>query len=287
MPYKIISDSTVDLSKAMVDGLGIDVLPLSFLLEGAEYRDNFGVDMDAHVFYDRVRAGHMPKTSMINTDRFLTHFRAYLEEGIDILYIGFSSALSGTTSCANQAAVQLREEFPDRTISVVDSLCASMGEGLLVYTACQKRDEGMSLTELTDWLEANKGRLVHWFTVDDINHLHRGGRVSAAQAVLGSLLKIKPVLHVDDEGRLIPMEKAIGRKKALQTMVDRLVERFDHTCNTIFVSHGDVLEEAQATAEMIRARLPQADIHLHTIGPVIGAHSGPGTMAVFCFGSPR
>jgi DegV family protein with EDD domain len=186
-----------------------------------------------------------------------------------------------------QAAQQLREEFPERKIHVIDSLCASMGEGLLVYQACKLRDGGMGLDDLVSWLEANKLRLVHWFTVDDINHLHRGGRVSAAQAFLGTLMKIKPVMHVDDEGRLIPMEKIIGRKKSLATIVDRLLERYDGTVKTIFISHGDVPEEADEVMQMIKARVPDADVHMHTVGPVVGAHSGPGTMAVFCFGSPR
>ena len=287
MAYKILTDSTVDISKKMADDLSLDILPLLFTIEGAEYKDNFGADMDPHVFYEKVRAGLMPKTTLINTDRFLTHFRSYLEHGIDILYIAFSSALSGTCQCAMQAAQQLAEEFPDRKVNVVDSLCASMGEGLLVHQACVLRDGGMGLDELTAWLEANKLRLVHWFTVDDINHLRRGGRVSAAQAFLGTLMKIKPVMHVDDEGRLIPVEKAIGRKKSLSSIVDKLVERYDGTIKTIFISHGDVLEEAESVAKMIQEKIADADIHIHTVGPVVGAHSGPGTMAIFCFGSPR
>ena len=287
MPYQIVTDSTVDISLEMAQKLAIDVLPLSFLLEGAEYRDNFGADMPPHTFYERVRAGNMPTTSMINTDRFLTHFRGLLERGTDVLYLGFSSALSGTCQCGTQAAAQLAEEFPDRKVIAIDTLCASMGEGLIVHEACLKRDAGMGIEELAAWVETNKHKVVHWFTVDDIKHLYRGGRVTAAQAVLGSLIKIKPVLHVDEEGRLIPMEKVIGRKKSLATIVERLVERFDHSCRNVFVSHGDVLEEAQAVAEMIKARLPEVHIEINTIGPVVGAHSGPGTMAIFCFGTAR
>lgn len=287
MSYKIITDSTMDMPKKLAESMAVDTLPLLFSIEGVEYRDNFGADMDPHLFYEKVRGGQMPSTTLINTDRFLTHFRSYLEHGIDIVYIAFSSALSGTCQCAMQAAEQLREEFPDRKIYVVDSLCASMGEGLLVWKAAKLHAEGMGAAELADWLEKNKRRVVHWFTVDDINHLRRGGRVTAAQALLGTLMKIKPVMHVDDEGRLIPMEKVMGRKKALQTIVDKLIERYDGTVKAVFISHGDVIDEARAVEQMIKEKLPDVEVHIHTVGPVVGAHSGPGTMAVFCFGGPR
>lgn len=287
MSYKIITDSTMDMPKKTAESMGVDSLPLMFTIDGVEYKDNFGADMDPHVFFEKVRAGQMPSTTLINTDRFLVHFRTYLENGIDIVYIAFSSALSGTCQCAMQAADQLREEFPDRQIFVIDSLCASMGEGLLVWQAARLKDSGMDAAELASWLEQNKLRVVHWFTVDDINHLRRGGRVSAAQALLGTLMKIKPVLHVDDEGRLIAMEKVMGRKKALQNIVDKIVERYDGSVKAVFISHGDVLEEAQAVEAMFREKLPDIEVLINTIGPVVGAHSGPGTMAVFCFGSPR
>jgi DegV family protein with EDD domain len=287
MSYKIITDSTIDMSKKMADSLAIDVLSLLFSVDGEEYKDNFGVDMDPHIFYEKVRSGLMPTTTLINTERFLTHFRSYLEHGIDIVYIAFSSALSGTYQCAAQAATQLKEEFPERQLYVVDSLCASMGEGLLVHQAAKMRDGGMSAAELRDWLESNKKRVVHWFTVDDINHLRRGGRVSAAQALLGTLMKIKPVMHVDDEGRLIPMEKVMGRKKALATIVDKLAAKYDGSVKIVFISHGDVPDEAYDVELMLKERLPGVEVHTHTVGPVIGAHSGPGTMAVFCFGGSR
>ena len=287
MPYKIISDSTMDMPKKVVEKMGVDTLPLLFTIDGVDYKDNFGADMDPHTFYEKVRAGQMPSTTLINTDRFMTHFRSYLENGVDIVYISFSSALSGTYQCAMQAADQLREQFPDRKIFVIDSLCASMGEGLLVWQASRLHADGMSAEELADWLEKNKLRLVHWFTVDDINHLRRGGRVSAAQAILGTLLKIKPVLHVDDEGRLIAMEKVMGRKKALQAIVDKITDRYDGSVKAVFISHGDVPEEAHDVELMIKEKLPEVEVLIHTVGPVIGAHSGPGTMAVFCFGSPR
>ena len=287
MPYKIISDSTMDMPKKVVEKMGVDTLPLLFTIDGVDYKDNFGADMDPHTFYEKVRAGQMPSTTLINIDRFMTHFRSYLENGVDIVYISFSSALSGTYQCAMQAADQLREQFPDRKIFVIDSLCASMGEGLLVWQASRLHADGMSAEELADWLEKNKLRLVHWFTVDDINHLRRGGRVSAAQAILGTLMKIKPVLHVDDEGRLIAMEKVMGRKKALQAIVDKITDRYDGSVKAVFISHGDVLDEAHDVERMIKEKLPDVEILIHTVGPVIGAHSGPGTMAVFCFGSPR
>jgi DegV family protein with EDD domain len=287
MPYKIITDSTMDMPKKLADEMAVDVLPLLFTIDGEEYRDNFGADMDPHAFYEKVREGKMPTTTLINTDRFLVHFRAYLENGVDIVYIAFSSALSGTYQCAMQAAQQLKEEFPERAVYVVDSLCASMGEGLFVWQAAKMRDRGLTAAELADWLEKNKLRVVHWFTVDDINHLRRGGRLSATQALLGTLMKIKPVLHVDNEGRLVPMEKVLGRKKSLSTIVERLAESYDGSVKAVFISHGDVPEEARAVEAMIREKLPDVEIHSHTVGPVIGAHSGPGTMAVFCFGKSR
>jgi DegV family protein with EDD domain len=287
MSYKLITDSTMDMSKKMADELSVDVLPLMFTIDGEEYKDNFGADMDPHIFYEKVRAGLMPTTTLINTDRFLVHFRSYLERGIDIVYIAFSSVLSGTYQCAMQAAQQLREEFPERSLYVVDSMCASMGEGLFVWQAAKLRDGGMGAAELADWLEKNKLRVVHWFTVDDINHLRRGGRLSAAQALLGTLMQIKPVLHLDNEGRLVPMEKVLGRKKSLATIVERLAERYDGSVKTVFVSHGDVPEEARAVEAMIKEKLPGVEVYTHTVGPVVGAHSGPGTMAVFCFGKSR
>lgn len=287
MSYKLITDSTIDMPKKMADEMSVDVLPLLFTIDGAEYKDNFGADMDPHSFYERVRAGLMPTTTLINTDRFLAHFRSYLERGTDIVYIAFSSALSGTYQCAMQAAQQLREEFPKRYLYVVDSMCASMGEGLLVWQAAKMRDGGMGAAELADWLEKNKLRVVHWFTVDDINHLRRGGRLSATQALLGTLMQIKPVLHVDNEGRLVPMEKVLGRKKSLSTIVERLAERYDGTVQAVFLSHGDVPEEARAMESAIKERIPGVEVYTHTVGPVIGAHSGPGTMAVFCFGKSR
>jgi DegV family protein with EDD domain len=287
MSYKLITDSTIDMSKKMADEMAVDVLPLLFSIDGEEYKDNFGADMDPHLFYEKVREGKMTTTTLINTERFLTHFRSYLAHGIDVVYIAFSSALSGTCQCAMQAAAQLKEEFPDRQVYVVDSLCASMGEGLLVWQAAKMRDSGLGAAELAGWLEKNKMRIVHWFTVDDINHLRRGGRISATQAILGTLMQIKPVMHVDDEGRLVPMEKVLGRKKSLATIVERLAERYDGTVKAVFISHGDVLEEAQAVEAAVKEKLPGVEVHIHTVGPVIGAHSGPGTMAVFCFGKSR
>lgn len=287
MTYKLLTDSNIDMSKHMADSLGIDVAPMIFTIDNEDYRDNFGADMDARVFYEKVRAGAMPTTTLINSERFQHFFRPYLEHGLDIVYVAFSSALSGTCQSAMQAASDLREEFPDRKIFVVDSLCASMGQGLLVYQAAKLRDTGLSAEELTQWLENNKLRLVHWFTVDDINHLHRGGRVSAAQAFFGTLMKIKPVLHVDNEGRLIPMEKVMGRRKAMAAIVDRLAERYDGTVKTVFISHGDAQEEAAQVAAMIKEKLPDVETHMNEIGPVIGAHSGPGTLAIFCFGTSR
>ncbi|MDD4797856.1 MAG: DegV family protein, partial [Eubacteriales bacterium] len=235
-----------------------------------------------------IRQGNMSKTTLVNTHRYLEAFEERLKQGLDIVYIAFSSALSGSCQCAMQAAEELRGKYPARKIWVIDSLCASVGEGLLVYTAGKLRLDGMPAEDLVKWIVDHRLNLVHWFTVDDINHLYRGGRVSKASAVLGTALKIKPVMHVDNEGRLIPMEKVMGRKKSLSGVVAHIVDRVDRTQPiTIFIGHGDCIDDAELCAKMLRDKLDIADLKIMYVGPVVGAHSGPGTIAIFCFGNPR
>lgn len=264
------------------------VMPLSFILDGSEYADDGFASMPMEEFYGRVRKGSMPSTSLINVQRIADVFTATLEKGQDIVYIAFSSALSGTCQNAMIAANDLRERFPERRITVIDSLCACMGQGMLVRLAQEKKEAGMAYEDLVRWVEGNKLRAIHWFTVDSLSHLRRGGRVSGASAFIGTILSIKPVLHVSDEGKLVPVEKLKGRRHALRSLVEHMEQTVeDSQDQTIFINHGDALEDAQAVAAMVRERMPVRGIEIGAIGPVIGAHSGPGTLAIFYMGANR
>lgn len=286
--YVIFTDSTTDLTPELVAEMDVQVLPMRFMLDGKEYRnypDNR--ELSPKEFYDKLRAGSMSTTSQINSVAFIEAFTPVLEAGKDILYVAFSSGLSGTYQSACLAAEDLREQFPERTIECVDTLQASMGEGLVAYAAAMLKKDGMSLAELAAWLRENVQRFCAWFTVDDLMFLKRGGRLSGVAAVAGTLLGIKPVLHVDPDGHLIAMEKVRGRKASL----DGLVRHFEtsaenHAEQTVFISHGDCLEDCQYVADKIKA-FGVKRICIGTIGPVIGAHSGPGTVALFFTGSPR
>lgn len=287
--YVIMTDSCCDLPAELAEELGIEVLPLRLELEGKEYRNLLdGSEIGFHAFYDRVRAGAMPVTSAVNVGEFDAAMRPILKEGKDILCLCFSSALSTTYQSAVIAAREQEEEFPDRKIRVVDSLCASMGQGLFVWLCAQEKRKGKTLEEVWDFAEGAKANICHWFTVDDLNHLKRGGRVSAAAALFGTMLSVKPVLHVDDQGRLIPMEKCRGRKASLLALVDHMEKTVvDPERYPVFISHGDCLEEAEFLAEEIRRRFGTKDIRISYVGPVIGSHTGAGVMALFFVGRSR
>jgi len=287
--YIIMTDSCCDLPADMAEEISLEVLPLRLELKGKEYR-NFldGREIGFKEFYDQVRTGQMPVTSAVNVGEFEAAMRPVLEAGKDILCLCFSSALSTTYQSAVIAAKELGEEFPERKVLVVDSLCASMGQGLLVWLCAREKKKGKSLEELRDYAEATKGRICHWFTVDDLNHLKRGGRVSAAAALFGTMLSVKPVLHVDDEGRLIPMEKCRGRKASLTALVDHMEKTaVDPGNQTVFISHGDCPEDVAFVAENIRRRFGTKDIRVSYVGPVIGSHTGAGVVALFFIGSER
>jgi DegV family protein with EDD domain len=287
--FVIVTDSAADLSSALIEELGVIVLPLSFTIPGTEYQnwaDNLKID--PHTFYDLLRSGKSAATSAVNVNAYVDALSPILALGKDILILAFSSGLSATYQSSVIAAEELQGTFPDRTIRTVDTLCASMGEGLLVWLACQKQKEGLSLEEVRIWTEENKLHLCHWFTVDDLNHLKRGGRVSAATALLGTMLSVKPVLHVDDEGHLINMSKTRGRVSSLTALVDKMKETaIDPAQQTIFISHGDALADAEKVAEDIKSRFGVKRVVISTVGPVIGAHSGPGTIALFFLGTNR
>lgn len=286
--YRIVTDSTTDITPGMIQDLGITVIPLCFTLEGQTHQNIPGGGMPIADFYGKLRAGSTSTTAQVNAEEFIEAFSPILEAGEDVLYIAFSSGLSGTCQSAMIAKRQLAERFPGRRVEVFDSLAASMGEGLLVYLAAQQKKAGASLDAALQWLVENVLHLCHWFTVDDLNHLKRGGRVSAATALVGTMLGIKPVLHVDDEGHLVPVSKVRGRRQSLDELVRKMEETaIDPAGQTVFISHGDCLEDAQYVEKRIREKLGVRDFHMNFIGPVIGAHSGPGTVALFFLGKHR
>lgn len=287
--YQIITDSTADLTPELVRELDVQVIPLCYMMEGRTYHNiPGGGELTEEEFYAKLRAGTMSTTTQINSEEFLRVFTPLLEAGQDVLYIAFSSGLSGTCQSALLAREELRRRFPERRLEVFDSLCASMGEGLLVYHAAKLRQEGRYMDQVLAWLKENVLRLCHWFTVDDLNHLKRGGRVSTATALVGTMLGIKPVLHVDNEGHLISVSKVRGRRQSLEALVSRMEETAVNPAEqTVFISHGDCLEDAQFVAQQVREKLGVTQIQIGYIGPVIGSHSGPGTVALFFLGKER
>lgn len=287
--YVIVTDSSADLDAAEVKELELQVIPLKFTIGGATYSDYpDNRDMDPHTFYERLRAGEVATTAALNLEDAKGVFEPILKEGKDVLMLAFSSGLSSSCQACLLAAGELAEEYPNRKIYVVDTLCASRGQGLLVYHTVMKKRAGATIEEARDFAENNKLHLCHWFTVDDLMFLKRGGRVSATAAALGTMLSIKPVLHVDNEGHLINISKSRGRKSSIKAMVDKAAElAIDPGSQTMFICHGDCLEEAEQLAQMVRERFGTKDIRIGYTGTVIGAHSGPGTLALFFLGSER
>lgn len=284
--FVITADSTVDLPKEYLAENNNTILSLSYMLEDKTYEDMHGPSPEE--VYEKIRKGALPTTSQINPEQAREAFEKIIKEGKDILHIGFSSGLSGSYNSARIAAEELEEEYPDAKIIVVDSLCASMGEGLLLYKVNEMKKHGKSLEETGRWAEENKLHVCHNFTVDDLNHLHRGGRVSKATAVLGTMVNIKPVMHVDKEGHLVPVGKVRGRKKSLISLVDRMVEQIEGYDNDmVMISHGDCREEAEYVAQLVKEKTGISQIMINFVGPVIGTHSGPGTMALFFMGKER
>lgn len=284
--YKIITDSASDLPGDLLQNLNVDKIPLTVLFQGETRSDS--VDEGIKAFYDGLRAGEVATTSAVNPDGWASVIEPALQAGQDVLVLAFSSGLSTTYQSAVIAASELLETYTDRKIYVVDTLCASLGQGLLVWLACQKRDAGMELEALRDWVEENKLHLCHWFTVDDLMFLKRGGRVSATTALVGTMLQIKPVLHVDDEGHLINVAKARGRKASIDALakkVAELGEGFDN--ETMFISHGDCAEDAEYLARVLKEKHGAKHVHINHVGAVIGSHAGPGVLALFFLGKHR
>ena len=287
MSYKIITDSSCDFTDSMCAQLDIAYTPLTVTYNG-ESHSNFSEETAIKGFYNELRNGVTATTSAANPESWASVMEPVLAAGEDVLAIAFTSGLSTTYQSAVIAAEDMREKYPERKINVVDSLCAALGQGLLIWYACNKRDEGMSLDELTAWVEENKLHICHWVTVDDLSHLKRGGRISATTALVGTMLNIKPIIHVNDEGKLISVGKIRGRKAAIEyiaSKVGELGEGYDN--ETCFVVHGDCEADANVLAEIIKEKYGVKNVHIGYLGPVIGAHTGPGVLSVFFMGKHR
>ena len=286
--YTIITDSSCDLSASLAEELGLKVVPLSVFSGSQQYYNYLdGSDIGFEEFYERLAGGEMMTTSAINIDQMYVAMSEELKEGRDVLYIGFSSGLSGTYNAGAQAARILADEYPERKIFTVDSLCASLGQGLLVYLCAMQKKDGKTVDEVKEYAENTKMSVCHWFTVDDLNHLKRGGRVSGVTAAVGSMLNIKPVMHVDDNGKLINVTKARGRNASITALFEKMCETgIDLASQKIFISHGNCLADAEKLARMINDKFG-CEVIINFVGPVIGAHSGQGTLALFFLGKER
>ena len=286
MSYKILTDSCCDFPPQRYRELGLISLPLSITFRGETYPDRN--DDSLRDMYAGLRAGEAASTAAANPQQWEEALEPVLASGEDALILAFSSGLSTTYQSACIAADEMKERFPERKILVVDSLCASLGQGLLAYYAARKRDEGLGLEELKAWLEDNKLHLCHWFTVNDLMYLKRGGRINAATAIMGTMLSIKPILHVDDEGHLISVGKARGRKASIAALADKAAELGQGYDNSLmFISHGDCREDAEALAALVKERCGVNEVYINYVGAVIGSHSGPGTLALFFLGQHR
>ncbi len=287
--YRIITDSSCDLTQEMASALELTVAPLSVNYKGQEHPNYLdGRSLNIKEFYDGLRSGELTSTTAANPSLWASFMEPVLQAGEDVLVLAFSSGLSTTYNAACMAAEELREQYPQRMICVVDTLCASRGQGLLCFHVANKKAQGASLEEARDYAEEIKLHLCHWFTVDDLHFLKRGGRISAATAVMGSLLQIKPVMHMDDEGHLAVVSKARGRKSAIQALADQVgVSAYDPQQQTMFICHGDCLEDAEYLAGILKETYQVPEVCIHYTGPVIGSHSGPGTLAVFFLGQHR
>ena len=286
--FDIITDSGCDMPTSYLQEHSITCVKLGFTMNNVNYEGDCGEKISEKEFYQKLRDGAMPTTYQVTGEMAKSYIEKSLKAGRDALVISFSSGLSGTAGSFVVAARELQEQYPDRKILVVDSLCASMGQGLLLDYAGKKADSGASVEETAKYVEELKPYICHHFTVDNLFHLKRGGRVSGATALVGSILKIKPIMHVDKNGKLVAVGKVIGRKKSLHALVDRLFELADMNENDpIFISHGDCIDDVNYVIGLIRERLPKVEILVNYVGAVIGTHSGCGTLAVFHKGKQR
>lgn len=284
--YIITVNSTVDTGKEWLEERNVPVIPLKYTIDGQEYTDMYG--LSDKEFFQKLREGKMSVTSQINPEEAKEMLEPYVKEGKDVLHLAFSSALSGTCNSMKIAAEELQEEYPEAKVIVVDTLCACMGEAMLLYYALKQKEAGKTIEEVAQWAEENKLHVCHNVTVDDLFHLHRGGRVSKTAAVLGTMVKVKPIIHMDDNGALQVIGKERGRKKSLHKIVDMAVERSKGWDNEIImITHGNCLEDAEYVAKLVREKMGVENVFIHNIGTVIGSHTGPGVVATFCMGNKR
>lgn len=286
--FQIITDSSADMTEQYYKENDVICVKLGFTLNGENYLGADGKEISEKEFYATLRAGGMPTTTQVSPQSAREGMEQALKDGKDVFVLAFSSGLSGTCSSFQVSAKELREEYSDRKIEVVDGLCASMGQGLLLDYVIRKADEGVAIEEVKEYAENLKLQICHEFTVDDLFHLKRGGRVSGATAVVGSILKIKPVMHVDNLGKLVPVGKAMGRKKSIYTLVENMQKAQTlQMGEPIYISHGDCLEDAEFLKSILEKKYPKNPVSINYVGPVIGAHSGVGTLALFYRGSAR
>lgn len=288
MGIKIITDSSCDLPREYVDDNNIEVISLVLNLNGQIIKDDLGKTLSYKDFYQKMRDGATPTTSQVNAHEFEEAFIKHIKNGDSIIYISISASLSGTFNSANIAKNNLLEEYPEAKIELVDSLSASVGQGLLVLKACEMRDNGASIEEIVEWIEENKRKVIHTILIDDLNHLKRGGRISGATATIGGLLNIKPSAYLDDEGKLAQGEKIKGKKKALRFLANEVKERaIDSENEVLYICHGDCQEEAESLRDIIEQEVKFKNVIINYIGNVIGAHTGPGALAVIFLGKNR
>ena len=289
MSYTIVTDSSCNLTAKQIEDYGIEIISLKYFAKDQAFESyQKGVDPDFKAFYNMARKKEPLSTTLASPELCEQVFERVLTSGNDLIYMGFSSGLSGTYQVAHTILEELKEKYPERKIYDVDSLSASLGQGLLVHYAVNKKRSGATIEELYNWLMENRLKLCHWFTVDDLFYLKRGGRVSGAAAVMGTVLSIKPVMHVDDNGKLIPKSKVIGRKRAIEAMVGKMKETAVNPAEqTVFISHGDCVDDAEYLAELVKKEFNVKEVFIHYVEPVIGCHSGPGTLALFFMGEHR
>lgn len=284
--YIVTVNSTVDVPREWLQERNVPFVPLKYTIDGETYQDMLG--LSPKEFFAKLREGKMSVTTQVNPEEAKEALEPFLKEGKDVLHLAFSSGLSGTCNSMRMAAEELKEEYPDRKIIVVDTLCACMGEALLLYYVLKRKSEGLTVEEAAEWAEEHKLNICHNVTIDDLYHLQRGGRVSKTAAVLGSIVQIKPMIHMDNEGKLQVIGKERGRKKSLQKIVERAAEQAKGWENDlIMITHGDCIEDAEYVAELVRKKMRISNILINNIGTVIGSHTGPGVVAVFCMGNIR
>jgi DegV family protein with EDD domain len=288
MGIVIVTDSNCDLPVDYISQNNVHVIPFTYVLNGINYTDDFGKSLSYKEFYDGIRNGSMPTTAQITAYTFENEFRSFVSKGDSVIYIGFSSALSETFNGSVLARNEIMEANPEADITVIDSKSASVGQGLLVYYACEMLKQGKSKQEIVDWIESNKLKVNHWFTIDSLEHLKRGGRISATSAAIGGLLEVKPVLHVSNDGSLNVVKKIRGRKKSIRTLFEEFKTRvIKPEEQMIYIAHGDCIEDAEYLKFLILSEITPKDVIINNLGPIIGTHTGPGLVGIFFLGKER